>query len=99
MADVEVYMDIPEVKGISKKFSSLSQILVNISKVLEFIANTLKNTAFIGLVGGAVLLHIIESIKPKIDEMARKCEEISKDVMDAVLAFERGDQAGALRFH
>ncbi|HMQ51348.1 MAG TPA: hypothetical protein PKD98_04565 [Anaerolineae bacterium] len=99
MADVEVHMDIPAVKAISKKFDNLSQILANIGKVLEFVANTLKNTAYIGLVGGAALLHIVESIRPKVDEMGQKCAEISKDVMDSVIAFERGDQEGATRFY
>jgi hypothetical protein len=99
MADVEVHMDIPEVKAISKKFDSLSQILANISKVLEFIANTIKRTAFIGRVGGAILLHIVETIKPRIDDMSQKCAEISQDVMASVNAFENGDREGATRFY
>lgn len=95
----EVYMDIPEVENIAKKFDEISDVLDTVAKVLDALANLLKSTAFIGLVGGAVLLMVIEFLKPRIEEMAKKCAEISRDVTASVRAYERGDAQGATRFY
>lgn len=93
-----VYMDIPAVKNISNTLGKVSDTLKAVSKALEALANILKSTAFVGLVGGAAVLHVIETVKPYIKQMADKSAELKKDVMDSVLAFERGDAQGATRF-
>jgi len=73
--------------------------LKTVAKTLEALANILKSTAFVGLVGGFAVLHVIEVIKPYIKKMADQSAELKKDVMDSVLAFERGDAQGATRFY
>ena len=95
----EVYMDIPAVKTISNTFGTISDTLKTVAKTLEALSNVLKTTAFVGMVGGAALAQIIDSTNPYIKQMANKCSEMKKDVMDSVLAFERGDAQGATRFY
>jgi hypothetical protein len=95
----EVYMDVPEVRNIAKKFDEISDVLNAVAKVLEGLLMILRSTAFIGLVGGYALMMFIEMVKPHIEEMARKCAELFRDVNASVDAYERGDQQGATRFY
>jgi hypothetical protein len=95
----QVYMDIPAVKNMANTLGQVSEVLKAVSKTLEALANILKSTAFIGLVGGAAVLAVIEMIKPFIKKMADKSAELKKDVTDSVNAFERGDQQGATKFY
>ena len=98
MAD-EVYMDVPAVRDMAKGFGTIGDVLDAVAKVLEGLATLLKATAFIGLVGGAIVLQFIELIKPHIEEMAEKCQELMGDLGAAVDAYERGDSQGATRFY
>lgn len=95
----EVYMDIPAVRGMAKTLGTVSQTLATVSKVMEALSMTLKTTAFVGLVGGTVVAQFIDAVKPHIDQMSEKCEELNQDVVASVDAFERGDAEGAARFH
>jgi hypothetical protein len=99
MAEVEVYMDIPAVRDMSKKFDVIGDVLRTIAKALEVLAMILKTTAFIGLVGGYAVAMVIDRIRPQIEQMGEKCEELARDISDSVDAYERGDQEGAARFH
>jgi hypothetical protein len=94
-----VYMDLPAVRNIAKNFGQISEILAKVCKALEMISNALKATAFIGLVGGYAVVHFIEVIKPPLDEMSRKCEELNQDLAAAANAYERGDALGATKFY
>lgn len=94
-----VYMDVPAVRDISKGFSTISDVLKNVAKMLEVLTNILKTTAFIGLVGGYAVAQFIDMIRPHIEDMSEKCEELSKDLSASVDAYERGDQQGATRFY
>lgn len=98
MAD-QVYMDIPAVRDMSKRFADISEVLTNVAKAMEMLSNTLKTVAFMGLVGAAAFATSIDRIKPFIEERAQKCDEIGKDLTTSVDAYERGDQAGATRFY
>jgi hypothetical protein len=99
MSDTQVYMDIPAVKDIAKNFNTISEVLSNVAKVMDVLINTLKVTAFIGLVGGYAVSQFLEMIKPQIEKMSEKCAELSKDVNASVTAYERGDAEGATRFY
>ncbi|HRW06766.1 MAG: hypothetical protein KDE53_23570 [Caldilineaceae bacterium] len=94
-----VYMDIPAVRNISKRFNTISEVLKNVSRVLQALITTLKTTAFVGMVGGLALAHYMETIKPFIDNMSKKCAELSKDLSSSIDAYERGDAQGATRFY
>lgn len=95
----EVYMDVPAVRDMAKNFGTIGEVLNTVAKVLEALVLILKTTAFIGLVGGYAVAQFIDSIKPHIEQMAEKCEELSKDLGASVDAFERGDALGATRFY
>ncbi len=95
----EVYMDVPEVRNIAKKFDEISDVLNAVAKVLEGLLMVLRSTAFIGLVGGYALMMFIEMVKPHIEQMAEKCAELFRDVNASVDAYERGDQQGATKFY
>jgi uncharacterized protein YukE len=95
----EVYMDIPAVRNMAKRFDNISDVLNNVSRTLQALITILRTTAFIGAVGGAAVLQFMEMIKPHVDRMARKCAELSKDLDASVTAYERGDAQGATRFH
>ena len=94
-----VYMDTDAVRAIAKKFQELGELLENVSSKLEMLMNRLKMTAFMGLVGGYAVIAFIQTIKPQIDRMAQKCEELHGDLNQSVDAYERGDAEGATRFH
>ena len=95
----EVYMDIPAVQNIARILGTVSDVLNAVNTILEGLLMILRTTAFIGLVGGGAVIAFIERIKPHIKEMADKCEELDRDVMASVEAYERGDQLGATRFY
>lgn len=98
MAD-EVYMEVPAVRNMAKNFGNISEVLNAVAKVLEGLIMILKTTAFIGLVGGLALAHFMEMIKPHIEQMAQKCQELMDDLNKSVDAYERGDALGATRFY
>ena len=98
MAD-EVYMDVPAVRDMAKGFGTIGDVLDAVAKVLEGLVTLLKATAFIGLVGGYIVIQFIEMIKPHIEEMAEKCQELMGDLTASVDAYERGDCLGATRFY
>lgn len=95
----EVYMDIPAVRNMAKNIGTVGEVLNTVSKVLEALMLILNTTAFIGLVGGAAVAHYIDMVKPHIDELAAKCEELMNDLGASVDAYERGDAVGATRFY
>jgi len=99
MSDSQIYMNIPEVKGIAKNLSTVSDVLTNVARVLDVLITTLKTTAFIGLVGGYAVAQFLEMLKPQIEKMAEKSAELSKDVDASVTAYENGDAEGATRFY
>jgi hypothetical protein len=98
MANNEVYMNVPIVRGFAKTLGELSNVLNNVSKVLDAALTLLKTTAFIGAVGGAAIIHMIETVKPPIDKMAKLCEQLGHDVDAAATKFETGDAKIATPF-
>lgn len=95
----EVYMDIPAVRQMAQRFDNIGDLMENVNSKLELLVNTLKATAFIGLVGGGAVIMFIEMIKPHVKFMADKCHELHRDLNASVAAYERGDQRGATRFY
>jgi len=94
-----VYMDTDAVRGFAKTFGTISDVLNNINNVLQTLSTVLKTTAFIGLVGGFAVAHYIDQIRPRIEDIAEKCEELDGDLKASADAYERGDEQGSTRFH
>lgn len=95
----EVYMDIPAVTQIADTFGTIAETLEAVVRVLGVLINTLNKTAFIGLVGGLAVAQFMEMIKPYIEEMSKKCEELDKDLKTSIRAYQNGDAQGATRFY
>jgi uncharacterized protein YukE len=95
----QIKMNVPAVRNMAKNFGNIGQVLTNVSKVLEALSTVLKTTAFIGLVGGAVVAQYIDQVRPQIKQMGDKCIELQKDLNTAVVNFENKDALGASRFH
>ncbi|HEX8597829.1 MAG TPA: hypothetical protein VF952_04860 [Chloroflexia bacterium] len=99
MAVNRVYMDVPAVRDLAKRFHAISEVLTAVGKTLDVLSTVLKTTAFMGLVGGAAVARFIDGIRPDIVRMAEKCAELDHDLKLSVDAFERGDDQGATRFY
>lgn len=99
MAGQGVYMDVPVVRDMGKKFGNIGEVLTTVNKALETLSNILKATAFVGLVGGYAVAQFIDNMRPQIEDMAEKCEELNKDLEASANAYENGDEAGSARFH
>jgi hypothetical protein len=94
-----VYMDVPAVRNMAKSFGTIGDVLQTVNKGMQTLSNILKATAFIGLVGGYAVSQYIDSMRPQIEDMAEKCEELDKDLAASADAYERGDELGSTRFH
>lgn len=94
-----VYMDTDAVRGMAKSFGTIGDVLQAVNKAMQTLSNVLKATAFVGLVGGYAVSQYIDSIRPQIEDIAEKCEELNKDLEASVDAYERGDELGSTRFH
>jgi len=99
MAGQVTEMEIPVVRGMAKRFGTISDVLKTVSKTLEAIGNGLKFLSFIGVVGAAMAIHFIETIRPPIDQLSQKCSELSGDLGASVEAFARGDAEGKTKFY
>ena len=94
-----VYMDTDAVRGMAKSFGTTGDVLQAVNKAMQTLSNVLKATAFVGLVGGYAVAQYIDSIRPQIEDIAEKCEELNKDLDSSASAYERGDELGSTRFH
>lgn len=99
MADNEIFMDVTAVKGMSSRFGEMGENLNRVSSGIEATLTVLKTTAFIGNFGSFVVQNYLENLKKAIDNFAAKCEEMAGDLQNSAEAYERGDAAGAARFH
>jgi hypothetical protein len=94
-----VYMDTDAVRGMAKSFGTIGDVMQAVNKAMQTLSNVLKATAFVGLVGGYAVAQYIDSIRPQIEDIAEKCEELNKDLEASANAYERGDELGSTRFH
>ena len=94
----EVSMDYDAVQRMSDGFKASSDTLQAVSKALEVAIGVLKATAFFGLVGNLALAHYLEGIKPNVDRLANTCEEMSMDLIGAIVSLRDGDNSGSQRF-
>ncbi len=98
MAGDEVYMDVEAVQNISKGFGTAADTFKTISQGLEVAIDILSATAFFGMIGNAALAMYLNNIKPNVDKLAAKCEEMSGDIGAAIVAYQTGDTSGSKRF-
>jgi hypothetical protein len=88
------HLEPARVKAIGQRFSQMAQILKAISGVLETQMKILQTTAFIGLVGGLAVERYLSIIKPRVDNLAKLCIELSEDAIKSAEDWERAQQSG-----
>lgn len=88
------HLEPARVKSIGRSFANMSTILKAISIVLEAQMKILQTTAFIGLVGGLAVERYIAIIKPRVDNLAKLCIELSEDAIKSAEDWERAQQTG-----
>ena len=98
MANNEVFMDVPKVMEMGRKFENIGQTVKDVSNALQAIITVLKATAFVGLFGNFFFAQYLESLKPRIDKLAEQCIEIGGDLGASANAYQRGDAQGSTRF-
>jgi hypothetical protein len=94
----EVSMDYDAVQSMSDGFKDASEVLKAVSTALEIAIGILKATAFFGLVGNLALASYLEGIKPNVDRLSETCNEMSLDLMGAIVSLRDGDYSGSQRF-
>jgi uncharacterized protein YukE len=94
----EVSMDYDAVQGMSDGFSTAADTLRAVGQALEVAIAILKATAFLGLVGNMALASYLEGIKPNVDRLGNTCEELSMDLIGAIVSLRDGDYSGSQRF-
>ncbi len=99
MAGQEVYMDVPKVMEFGKRFEDIGEVLEGVSNAMEVMMNVLKATAFIGFFGGMALERYLAQLKPIIDNLAEKTNELGGDLAASARAYQNGDAMGSTRFH
>jgi hypothetical protein len=88
------FMDYDAVRGISNGFDDAAQVLDAINKALEAAMMTLKMTAFVGLVGGFAVQAFIEQLQPRVEFLARECQEYAEKLNTAIQTAQQAEQAG-----
>jgi hypothetical protein len=91
-------MDYGVVMEVSKGFSTASEMLKMVSKVLGILIQILRATAFASFGTSLALANYLETIQKKIDNLAKICDEFAGDLERAVGDHKRGDIKGKRYF-
>lgn len=94
----EVYMDIPQVQKMAESFKNFGDTLRDVAKKLEAAITVLKLSAFVGLVGGYAVQHFLQIVKPRVEKLAQKMDELSGDLTGAINHYRDGDESGSSHF-
>src|SRR5690242_3896757 len=99
MAGQVVQMDYSVISDVSKGFSTASQVLTTIGKVLETMVEILRATAFFSMGTSAALATYLDNIKSKVNNLAQICENrFAQPLMSAIGDHRKGDVQGKSYF-
>lgn len=90
----ETYMDTDRMKTVSTGFDGVGNVLRVVSMALEAAIMALKAAAFISLGATVWLERYLSNIKPKVDQLAAKCDELSNDINASIQFHQQASQAG-----
>jgi len=65
----EVFMNVPEVQDVQRKFQGIADVTQQISNILRIAADILRATAFFGMVGNMILAWYTEQIRNIVDQL------------------------------
>jgi hypothetical protein len=99
MAGQVVEMDYQVIGDVSKGFSTASQVLTTVGKVLEALVQILRATAFFSMGTSAALAQYLDNIKQKVENLANICENrFAQPLMAAIGDHRKGDVQGKSYF-
>jgi hypothetical protein len=91
-------MDYTVIGDVSKGFGTARDTLTTVGKVLELLVNILRATAFASLGTTAALAQYLSTIKTKVNNLAKVCNEFSDDLARAIGDHKKGDTTGKSYF-
>jgi hypothetical protein len=98
MAGNTVQMDYAVIGDVSKGFSTASDVLTTIGKVLEVAIGILRATAFFSMGTSAALAQYLDTIKQKVNNLAKLCTEFATNLANAIGDHKKGDVQGKRYF-
>jgi intergrase/recombinase len=98
MAGQVVQMDYAVVGEVSKGFSTAAQTLRTIAKILQALVQTLRAMAFASMGTSLALANYYDTIRQKMEKLAKVCEEFSQDLARAIDDHKKGDIKGKKYF-
>ena len=94
----EVFMEIPAVEDVQKKFQGMADVCQQISNILRIAAEILRATAFWGLVGNMILAWYTDQIRNIVDQLHQMSLTIADGVGGAIKSYRDGDNSGSQLF-
>lgn len=88
------FMDTDKMKNVANGFETVSGTLKMVSMALDAAMMALKAAAFISFGATMWMERYLSNIKPKVDALAKKTGEISKDINKAIQMHTAASQAG-----
>lgn len=88
------YMDTDKMTNVSKGFDQVSNVLKVVSMALEAAIMALKMASFISLGATAWMERYLSNIKPKVDALEKKCDEIGQDIAKSVQMHIQAAESG-----
>ena len=88
------YMDTDKVSSIADGVQTAGEVLNAVNMALEAAIMMLKLTAFVGMFGNMAMARFLEQIQPRVEKLAKKCEEMSGDLNTAVSLHRQGEERG-----
>jgi hypothetical protein len=91
----ETYMDTDRMKVVATGFDGVGTALRVVSMALEAAIMTLKAAAFISLGATVWLERYLSNIKPKVDALGKKCDELGSDINNSIQLHQQASQSGS----
>jgi len=94
----EVFMEIPAVEDVQKKFQGMADVTQTISNILRIAADILRATAFFGMIGNMILAWYTDQIRNIVDQLHQMSLTIAEGVGGAIRSYRDGDNSGSQLF-
>lgn len=94
----EVYMDIPSVEAIKKKFEAAKSVVRTVIRLLRMLSATLTASAFVTLGGTAAARVLLDRVITNLNQFDQLLDRGIQGVEGAILAYRDADYSGSQMF-
>ena len=94
----EVFMNVPEVQDVQRKFQGIADVTQQISNILRIAADILRATAFFGMIGNMILAWYTDQVRNIVDQLHQMSLTIADGVGGAIRSYRDGDNSGSQLF-